>query len=85
MSHYTTFEERLEIENGFRENLSFGEIANRLNKDRSTISREVRKHALPEKSGYGSTAYNACVHRSNCTKTHICTGHCRRQSVKYCT
>jgi IS30 family transposase len=84
MSHYTTFEERLEIENSLRENLSFGEIANRLNKNRSTISREVRKYALPEKSGYGSTAYNACVHRSNCTKTHICTGNCRRQSVKYC-
>ena len=29
MSHYTTFEERLEIENGLRENLSFGEIAKR--------------------------------------------------------
>ena len=48
MSHYTTFEERLEIENGLRENLSFGEIAKRLGKNRSTISREVRKYALPE-------------------------------------
>ena len=46
MSHYTTFEERLEIENGLRENLSFGEIAKRLGKDRSTISREVRKEAF---------------------------------------
>ncbi|HBN82898.1 MAG TPA: hypothetical protein DDZ89_03555, partial [Clostridiales bacterium] len=45
MSHYTTFEERLEIENGLRENLSFGEIADRLDKDRSTVSREVRKYA----------------------------------------
>lgn len=84
MSHYTTFEERLEIENGLRENLSFGEIAKRLGKDRSTVSREVRKYALPEKSGYGSVAYNACVHRPNCTKTHVCIGDCRRQSVKYC-
>ena len=27
MSHYTTFEERLEIENGLRGGRSFGEIA----------------------------------------------------------
>ena len=84
MSHYTTFEERLEIENGLRENISFGEIAKRLNKNRTTISREVRKYALPEKSGYGSTSFNACANRSNCTKTHICTSHCRRESTKYC-
>lgn len=51
MSHYTTFEERFEIENGLRENLSFGEIAERLGKDRSTVSREVRKYAAVEKSG----------------------------------
>lgn len=82
MSHYTTFEKRLEIENGLRENLSFGEIVKRLGKDRSTFSREVRKYALPKKSGYGSVAYNACVHRPNCTKTHVCTDDCCTSSVK---
>jgi IS30 family transposase len=84
MTHYTTFEEWLEIENGLRENLSFGEIAKRLNKDRSTVSREVRKYAVPEKTGYGSIAYNACQRRSDCTKTHVCTGNCRKQQAKYC-
>jgi len=84
MSHYTTFEERLDIENGLRENLSFGEIANRLNKDRSTISREVRKYASVQRIGYGSVSYNACRHRSACKKTHICTGACRKKSVNYC-
>ena len=84
MSHYTTFEERLEIENGLRENLSFGEIAKRLGKDRSTVSREVKKYAVTEKSGYGAAAYNACVRRPNCTKSHVCKGDCSRKSVKYC-
>jgi IS30 family transposase len=84
MSHYTTFEERLEIENGLRENFSFGEIAKRLNKDRSTISREVKKYASIEKSGYGGAAYNACRRRPNCTKAHVCPGECHRKSVKYC-
>lgn len=84
MSNYTTFEERLEIENGLRENLSFGEIARKLDKDRSTISREVRKYSLYEKTGYATTAYNACRHRSDCTKTHICISPCRKESIKYC-
>ena len=57
MSHYTTFEERLEIENGLRETLAFGEIAKRLGKDHSTVSREVKKYALVEKSGYGAAGY----------------------------
>jgi len=84
MTNYTTFEERLEIENGLRENLSFGGIAKRLNKDRSTISREVRKYAVSEKTGYGAVAYNACLNRPTCTKTHVCTGICRKPSLKYC-
>ena len=61
MSHYTSFEERLEIENDLRENLSFGGIAKRLSKNRSTVSREVKKYAVTEKSGYGAALYNACV------------------------
>ncbi|NLN55358.1 MAG: IS30 family transposase [Clostridiales bacterium] len=84
MSHYNTFEERLEIENGLREYLSFGEIAKRLGKDCSTVSREVRKYAAVEKSGYGAAGYNACIHRPSCTKNHVCKGDCGRQSVKYC-
>jgi len=76
MSNYTTFEERLEIENGLRENLFFGEIAGRLGKDCSTVSREVRKYALAEKSGCGAVSYNSCVHRPNCTKHHVCKGEC---------
>jgi len=83
MSHYTTFEERLEIENGLHENFSFGEIAKRLEKDRPTISREMKKYAIAEKSGCGAASYNACVHRSNCTKSHVCKGDCGQKSVKY--
>ena len=57
MSHYTTFEERLEIESGLRGGLSFGEIAKQVGKDRSTISREVRKYAVCEKLGSAAITY----------------------------
>lgn len=84
MSHYATFEERLEIESGLRSGLSFGEIAKRIEKDRSTISREVRKFAVAERSGSAASVYNACRHRGGCVKTHICTGECRKPTAKRC-
>lgn len=83
MSHYITYEERMEIENGLHNGKSFGQIAKELGKDRSTISREVRKHSLIERTGYGANGYNACAHRDNCTKVHVCSGSCSRQSLKY--
>lgn len=84
MSDYITYEERMEVENGLFNEKSFGEIAKELGKDRSTISREVRKHSVIERSGYGTNGYNACSHRDECTKVHVCSGNCSRQSLKYC-
>ena len=63
MSGYITFEERLEIESMIFQRCSFGEIAKKINKDRSTISREIRRHSITEKSGYSGFCFNACVHK----------------------
>lgn len=84
MSNYITYEERLEIENHLFSKNSFGGIAKILGKDRSTISRDVRKHSVIERTGYGTNGYNACVHRDTCTKVHVCKSQCRKTSVKYC-
>ena len=46
MSGYITFEERLEIESMIFQRCSFGEIAKKINKDRSTISREIRRRSV---------------------------------------
>ena len=62
MSGFITFEERLEIESMVFQRCSFGEIAKKINKDRSTISREIRRHSITEKSGYSGFGFNACVH-----------------------
>ena len=58
MSGYITFEERLEIESMIFQRCSFGEIAKKINKDRSTISREIRRHSVIEKSGYSGFGFN---------------------------
>ena len=59
MSGYITFQERLEIESMIFKRCSFGEIAKKINKDRSTISREIRRHSVIEKSGYSEFGFNA--------------------------
>lgn len=84
MSNYITYEERMEIENCLHNGKSFGQIAKELGKDRSTISREIRKHSVIERTGYGANGYNACTHREECTKVHVCSGDCHRQAIKYC-
>ena len=66
MSKYTTFDERMEIENMLAKNFSFGEMARWLNKNRSTISREIKNHSLDEKTGYSSISFNACKYRYRC-------------------
>lgn len=84
MSNYITYEERMEIENCLHNGKSFGQIAKELGKDRSTISREIRKHSVIERTGYDANGYNACTHREECTKVHVCSGDCHRQALKYC-
>lgn len=85
MSKYLTYEERLEIEGGLKNALSFGAIAKLIGKDRTTIAKEVKKHSFERKSGYSGWAYNACKHRSNCKVKYICgKAICRRPSTIYC-
>jgi IS30 family transposase len=84
MSEYITFEKRLEIESMLAKGFSFGEMARWLNKDRSTISREVRNHSFEEKTGYSSIPFNCCRNRTGCQKTYVCTLPCQKQSTRVC-
>ena len=80
MSKFLTFEDRLTIEKGLRENQSFGAIAKELHKDRTTIAKEIKKYAFDLKSGYSSYPYNACAHRVTCKQKKICGSECTRQN-----
>lgn len=46
MSKYLTYEERLEIQQGLKNQLSFGKIAISIGKDRTTVSKEIKKYAF---------------------------------------
>lgn len=49
---HLTFDDRLEIQEGLNKNLTFKEIANLLEKDPTTISKEVKLHAKPHSNGF---------------------------------
>lgn len=85
MSKYLSYEERLEIQAGLKQNLSFGKIAWNIGKDRTTVAKEIKRHSYEKKSGCSGWAYNACRHRSICKTKHICgKENCKRLSLYAC-
>lgn len=60
MSKFFTYEDRLTLQKYLKESQSFKEIARRLDKNPTTISREVRKHFSEVATGYPGFPYNAC-------------------------
>jgi IS30 family transposase len=84
MTKFLTYEDRLEIAACLKDGCSFGKIGNRLGRDRTTISKEIRKHSYERKSGYSGSPYNACRHKASCKAKNICGEDCVRKSVQYC-
>lgn len=52
MAKFLSYEDRLEIQNGLKEHLTFTEIGKRLGRDRTTITKEVRNYSVEQDSGY---------------------------------
>ncbi len=66
MANFFTYQERLTLQKLLKEGLSFKKIAAQLGKDPSTISREVRKHAVEIATGKPGYSFNACKNRMTC-------------------
>jgi IS30 family transposase len=73
---HLTFEQRVEIEKGLTENKSFSQIAKTIDKDPSTVSKEVRLHAhTKERPDVGYTN-PPCIHRKTCKIVCRCDEQC---------
>lgn len=83
MSKFFTYEERLDLQKYLKESLSFKEIARRMGKDPTTISREVRKYSSEVATGYPGFPFNACRNRFNCRLKNIYGKDCSKKSVTY--
>lgn len=84
-SKHMTREDRLAIEQGIRNKLSFADIAKKTNKAISTISREVKKNLIVTHTGSYDKFLNNCKHRDNCPASRLCRlRHCCRNTCVSC-
>ena len=66
MAKFLSYEDRLEIQNGLKEHLTFTEIGKRLGRDRTTITKEVRNYSVEQDTGYSVFPHNTCKYRKGC-------------------
>lgn len=69
---HLTLDNRTTIETMLNLQSSFKEIAAALDKDPSTISKEIRSHLVFRHVGGLRIPYNSCALRSECQRSHIC-------------
>ncbi len=62
---HITDAERLEIEHGLRKRRSINEIAAKIDKHRSTVSREIQSRKTPSNKGAYGRLTNRCIHRKS--------------------
>ena len=65
---HLTFDDRLTIQKGLKNNQNFSQIADEIGKDKSTVSREVKKHRIYVSYQSG----NICINRKTCDVIERC-------------
>ena len=71
MSHLT-LSDRIKIEMCLNAGMKLNKIADEVGKNRSTISREIRSHAIQVDKGAAYRIKNRCIYRTSCTERYIC-------------
>lgn len=64
---HLTLDDRIAIQKGLKENMSFAAIAETIAKDPSTVSKEIRGHLIEKATGTRSRPFNPCMGRKICT------------------
>ena len=82
MAKFLNYEDRLEIESGLKEHMTFTELGEKLGRDRTTITKEIRNYSIEQDTGYGSYPHNTCKYRKACKRKKVCgTNDCRHPLV----
>lgn len=83
---HLTISDRIKIEGKLNNGCSFAEIAREVNKNRSTISREVQNHCTEQKKGSFNSKFNDCALRTKCPRFEECDKeHCNRRTCSSCS
>ena len=81
-----TLDDRITIQNLLKASYSFKAIGRELNKDCTSVSKEVKNHIVFRKSGGYGRAFNNCLYRWNCTNSHLCEHpDCHKKQCKFCS
>jgi transposase, IS30 family len=81
-----TLSERIKIEQLLNQSLSFKEIGRKLDRDCTSISKEVKKHIQSKKTGAYGRAFNDCIYRYDCDHSHLCEDpNCKRRYCRFCS
>lgn len=83
---HLTNAERSQIEHMLRGHKSIREIAHVLEKSPSTVSREIKRHAVSSDKVAAKRIPNRCVHRRSCERYFLCEDkpNCRRKRCSTC-
>lgn len=87
MGKHMTLDDRISIQTGLKENLSYTDIAKQIGKDKSTVSREIKKYRifLPHNKVTTLQTRNVCIFRSNCNMKQKCKSPtCYNQRYQNC-
>lgn len=75
--------ERLQIEQWLKNGVSIKQIALKINKSTSTVSREIRSRAIPSDKYAPYRIHNRCVKRNECQRRYLCID--KPNCVKRCS
>lgn len=75
-------EDRLIIEYGLDQNYTLKEIAERVGKDPTTISKEIKRNRFLKVSKKKENDIQPCQHRRSCSKTCLCNNTCNKLCKK---
>lgn len=81
---HLTLNERFSIASMLEDECSFKHIGLILDKDPTTISKEIRGHIVFMKTGAYGRPYNACVFRFSCDKRMVCGSCHSSRNYSFC-
>lgn len=79
---HLTMDDRIFIEDALKYRMSLKDIAKKLKKDTTTISKEIKRNRVSKPSGYEFKG--GCIKWDHCKKKHICSDACN-QFCKICS
>lgn len=81
-----TLSERIDIEHYLKNGLPFKAISREMNRDCTTIAKEVKNHIIHKKTGAFGKAFNNCIHRLDCTYSYLCSNPvCKNRYCRFCS